>query len=121
MRGSRNHYSLYKTSRTPRMINNAGHTFLKNCCHFCDVSANPFASATPNPVLANQWCCLWMRSMLSIAWGDCILLLFHVHSGDMQSPHAMESMERIQRQHYWFLTPCLRTNGAVSGCAPCFP
>lgn len=54
------------------MINNAGHTFLKNCCHFCDVSANPFASATPNPVLANQWCCLWMRSMLSIAWGDCI-------------------------------------------------
>src|SRR5205814_3245851 len=51
MRGSRNHYSLYKTSRTPRMINNAGHTFLKNCCHFCDVSANPFASATPNPVL----------------------------------------------------------------------
>lgn len=31
-----------------------------------------------------------------------ILLLFHVHSGNMQAPHAMETMERIQRQHHWF-------------------
>jgi hypothetical protein len=31
-----------------------------------------------------------------------ILLLFHVHGGDMQAPHAMESMERIQMQHRWF-------------------
>jgi hypothetical protein len=31
-----------------------------------------------------------------------ILLLFHVHSGDMQAPHAMETMERIQKQHHWF-------------------
>ncbi len=31
-----------------------------------------------------------------------ILLLFHVHSGDMQAPHAMESMARIQIQHRWF-------------------
>jgi len=31
-----------------------------------------------------------------------ILLLFHVHGGDMQAPHAMESMEHIQRQHRWF-------------------
>jgi hypothetical protein len=31
-----------------------------------------------------------------------ILLLFHVHGGDMQAPHAMESLERIQMQHRWF-------------------
>jgi hypothetical protein len=31
-----------------------------------------------------------------------ILLLFHVHGGNMQEPHAMETMERIQRQHHWF-------------------
>ena len=31
-----------------------------------------------------------------------ILLLFHVHSGDMHSPHAMETMEQIQKQHRWF-------------------
>lgn len=31
-----------------------------------------------------------------------ILLLFHVHSGDMQAPHAMETMTRIQIQHRWF-------------------
>jgi len=31
-----------------------------------------------------------------------ILLLFHVHGGDMQAPHAMETMEHIQKQHRWF-------------------
>lgn len=31
-----------------------------------------------------------------------ILLLFHVHSGDMQAPNAMESMDHIQNQHRWF-------------------
>jgi hypothetical protein len=31
-----------------------------------------------------------------------ILLLFHVHGGDMHSPHAMETMEHIQKQHRWF-------------------
>jgi putative copper resistance protein D len=31
-----------------------------------------------------------------------VLLLFHVHSSDMQSPHAMETMVHIQRQHHWF-------------------
>jgi putative copper resistance protein D len=30
------------------------------------------------------------------------LLLFHVHGGDMQVPHAMETMEHIQKQHHWF-------------------
>jgi putative copper resistance protein D len=37
-----------------------------------------------------------------VAAVGAILLLFHAHSGDMQAPHAMESMERIQRQHQWF-------------------
>ena len=31
-----------------------------------------------------------------------IMLLFHVHGGDMQSPHSMETMEHIQKQHRWF-------------------
>lgn len=30
------------------------------------------------------------------------LLLFHVHGGDMRAPHAMETMEHIQKQHRWF-------------------
>ena len=37
-----------------------------------------------------------------VAGAGAILLLFHVHSGDMQSPHAMETMEHVQRQHRWF-------------------
>jgi len=31
-----------------------------------------------------------------------VLLLFHVHSGDMQAPNAMDAMENIQKQHRWF-------------------
>ena len=31
-----------------------------------------------------------------------VLLLFHVHGGDMHSPHAMETMEHILKQHRWF-------------------
>jgi len=52
------------------------------------------------------------RGRLRAAWANwffpvvgvvgAILLLFHVHSGDMQAPHAMETMERIQKQHRWF-------------------
>ena len=38
--------------------------------------------------------------VLSVA--GAVLLLFHVHSGDMQAPNAMEAMENIQRQHRWF-------------------
>jgi len=30
------------------------------------------------------------------------LLLFHVHGGDMQGPHALETMEHIQKEHRWF-------------------
>ncbi|PYT93500.1 MAG: hypothetical protein DMG36_09525 [Acidobacteria bacterium] len=45
----------------------------------------------------------WAAWFFPVVGGaGAILLLFHVHSGDMQSPHAMESMERIQRQHHWF-------------------
>ena len=31
-----------------------------------------------------------------------VLLLFHVHGGDMHAPNAMETMEHIQKQHRWF-------------------
>lgn len=30
------------------------------------------------------------------------LLLFHIHSANMQAPHSMEMMEHIQKQHRWF-------------------
>jgi putative copper resistance protein D len=53
-----------------------------------------------------------VRGRLRAAWAawvfplagaaGAILLLFHVHSGDMQAPNAMEAMERIQTQHRWF-------------------
>ena len=33
-----------------------------------------------------------------------ILLLFHVHGGDMHAPQAMATMEHIQKQHRWFAT-----------------
>jgi putative copper resistance protein D len=52
------------------------------------------------------------RGRLKVPWAawffpvvgaaGAILLLFHVHRGNMQEPHAMETMERIQRQHHWF-------------------
>jgi hypothetical protein len=38
----------------------------------------------------------------AVGAAGAILLLFHVHGGNMQEPHAMETMERIQRQHHWF-------------------
>jgi len=31
-----------------------------------------------------------------------ILLLFHVHGGDMSAPNAMKTMEHIETQHHWF-------------------
>ena len=52
------------------------------------------------------------RGRLNVPWAawffpvvgaaGAILLLFHVHGGDMHAPHAMESMEHIQMQHRWF-------------------
>src|SRR5260370_19685331 len=54
-----NLYSVYRVSRTPRIISNAGQAALKKFCHFCGgvVSlATPFVSTTPKPVAANQRC-----------------------------------------------------------------
>jgi hypothetical protein len=43
---------------------------------------------------------LWFFPATAMA--GAILLLFHVHSGDMHAPHAMQTMEHIQEQHRWF-------------------
>ena len=52
------------------------------------------------------------RGRLKAAWAawffpvtamvGAILLLFHVHRGDMHAPHAMQMMQHIQEQHRWF-------------------
>jgi copper resistance protein D len=42
----------------------------------------------------------WFFPVVGLA--GAVLLLFHVHGGDMSAPHAMESMERIQKEHRWF-------------------
>jgi hypothetical protein len=42
----------------------------------------------------------WFFPMVGMA--GAFLLLFHVHGGDMNAPHAMESMEHIQNEHRWF-------------------
>jgi hypothetical protein len=50
-----------------------------------------------------------------------ILLLFHVHSCDMQAPNAMETMEHIQKQHRWFATAAFGialTNGLAGTGTP---
>jgi putative copper resistance protein D len=41
----------------------------------------------------------WSFPVLGMA--GAILLLFHVHGGDMHAPHAMETMEHIQKEHFW--------------------
>lgn len=46
------------------------------------------------------WWAAWFFPVVGAA--GAILLLFHVHSGDMQAPGAMDAMERIQRQHQLF-------------------
>ena len=42
----------------------------------------------------------WVFPVVSVAGG--VLLLFHVHGGDMQAPGAMQTMEHIKREHFWF-------------------
>jgi hypothetical protein len=37
-----------------------------------------------------------------VAGFGAILLLFHVHGGDMHAPHAMDTMEHVRKQHGWF-------------------
>lgn len=50
-----------------------------------------------------RWTSLWAAWFFpSVALAGAILLLFHVHGGNMQAPHAMESMARIQKEHRWF-------------------
>jgi hypothetical protein len=38
----------------------------------------------------------------AVAMTGAILLLFHEHSGDMEAPNAMEIMNHIQHEHFWF-------------------
>jgi len=49
--------------------------------------------------LRSSWA-TWVFPTVGVA--GAIMLLFHVHGGDMQAPHAMETMEHIQKQHRWF-------------------
>lgn len=42
----------------------------------------------------------WVFPLVGMA--GAILLAFHVHGGNMRAPHAMETMEHIQKQHRWF-------------------
>jgi hypothetical protein len=50
-----------------------------------------------------RWTAPWTAWFFpTVAFAGTILLLFHVHGGNMQAPHAMESMERIQKEHRWF-------------------
>jgi putative copper resistance protein D len=51
-----------------------------------------------------------------VGTAGAILLLFHVHGGNMNAPGAMESMERIQNEHRWFAATgfgIALTNGAA--------
>jgi len=46
---------------------------------------------------------LWSALFFPIvAIAGAILLLFHVHGGDMSGPNAMATMEHIESQHRWF-------------------
>jgi copper resistance protein D len=38
----------------------------------------------------------------AVAMTGAILLLFHEHGGDMEAPNAMETMNHIQHEHFWF-------------------
>jgi copper resistance protein D len=50
-----------------------------------------------------RWKALWTAWFFPVLGAaGAILLLFHVHSGDMRAPHAMATMEHIQKQHRWF-------------------
>jgi len=50
-----------------------------------------------------RWKSPWVTWFFPVVGAaGAILLLFHAHSGDMQSPRAMETIEHINRQHHWF-------------------
>ena len=42
----------------------------------------------------------WFFPVVGMA--GAVLLLFHVHGGNMNAPGAMETMEHIQKEHFWF-------------------
>jgi len=57
----------------------------------------------------------WFFPIIGAA--GAILLLFHVHGGDMHAPHAMETMEHIQNEHRWLAAAgfgVALTNGAAA-------
>jgi copper resistance protein D len=41
-------------------------------------------------------------SFPALGMAGAILLLFHVHGGDMSAPGAMQTMQHIQKEHFWF-------------------
>jgi putative copper resistance protein D len=50
-----------------------------------------------------RWKSRWTTWFFPVVGGaGAMLLLFHVHSGDMNAPNAMESMHHIQKEHLWF-------------------
>lgn len=50
-----------------------------------------------------RWKSPWTAWIFPVIGGvGAVLLLFHVHTGDMHAPDAMESMHHIQKQHLWF-------------------
>jgi copper resistance protein D len=50
-----------------------------------------------------RWTAAWTAWFFPVAAAaGAILLLFHVHGGDMQAPHAMQAMEKIQSEHRLF-------------------
>jgi hypothetical protein len=50
-----------------------------------------------------KWKAPWTAWLFPVAGvSGAILLLFHVHSGDMHAPNAMKAMEHIQNQHRLF-------------------
>jgi putative copper resistance protein D len=42
----------------------------------------------------------WAFPALGMA--GAVLLLFHVHGGDMSAPGGMQTMVHIQKEHFWF-------------------
>jgi putative copper resistance protein D len=50
-----------------------------------------------------RWKNLWAAWFFPVVGAaGAILLLFHTHSGDMNAPNAMATMEQIEKQHGWF-------------------
>jgi hypothetical protein len=42
----------------------------------------------------------WFFPVVGMA--GAVLLLFHVHRGNMSAPHAMEAMKHVESEHFWF-------------------